>query len=95
MKKEEEFQLPLRQAVGCLQALIWDFVFPWTALKELLFLAKETLSERFKLFTNEQKNVSREEHAFFLGLLAFAMDGSAILIIPGSSCSISDEGTCS
>ena len=70
-------------------------MFLWTALKELLFFAKETLSEGFKLFANEQRGILRK-HAFsFLGLSTFVMDGPAILMMPGSSCSISDVGTCS
>ena len=65
------------------------------ALKELLFSAEEILSEGFK-FANEKKSNSREKHTFSsLGLSAFVMDGPAISIMPGSSCSISEVGTCS
>lgn len=68
----------------------------WTALNELLFLAKGTLSEEFKyLFANGRKGILRKEHAFFFLRLSTFVDGPAILIVPGTSCSISDVGTCS
>ena len=69
-------------------------MFLWAVLKELLFLAKETLSENFKnLFGNGI--YEKRTHAFSFLRISTFVDGPAILIMPGSSCSISDVGTCS
>ena len=69
-------------------------MFLWAVLKELLFLAKETLSDY--LFANERKCLfEKRTHAFSFLRMSTFVDGPAILIMPGSSCSISDVGTCS
>ena len=49
--------------VGC---LIREFVLLWKALKGLLFFAKETLSEEFKLFVNAQEGSFRQPYLLFL-----------------------------